>query len=164
MYKAIVFVGGTTNGINRFEEIVKKDYSVLNENILNTFGRISENHLNIKRKKENGKNNPVYYELLEDMRNTLNLSVGYELTFTGEKISEFMKEDKSNLLIFHRSSDETRKAFMYDTMGILDIPVYRVYFEDGYEVPENWDFLVHPNANDFEKQIFDILDTEEFVS
>lgn len=164
MFKAIVFVGGVTSGINRFEEVVKKDYSVLNENILNTFGRISENHLKVKRKKENGKNNSQYFELLEDMRNCLNLSIGFEETFTGEKISEFMKDDKNNLLIFHRSSDEVRKAFMYDTMEALNIPVYRVYFEDGYEVPENWDFLVHPNANDFEKQIFDILDMEEFVS
>lgn len=160
MRKAIVFVDGKVEGVNRFEQYVKGKFSVRDTNINNLIGKVVKDYLGVPRKSDDGRNNSEYFQVVDDIRSCVNLSMGFELKYTGDIVGKFLKNNEADILVIHRSSDEVRKAFLSEAMDVVSTPVFRIYFGNGTDVPNEYDYLIHPNAKDFEKQLSNIFEME----
>lgn len=159
MDKAIYFVSGDVKGINRFERFMEADSGVKNFNVNNLIGEVLTKFFGVNRKEKDGSTNKAYYESLEDMKNCVNLSMNWEVEQTGLAVKEFLNSDKQ-VLIIHRSSEETRKLFMDEMLDAVKIPMFRIAFGYGDKIPCEYDYLIRPDCRDFEKQIEDIYQIE----
>lgn len=84
-----------------------------------------------------------------------------EIEYVGKRIKEFLESERLDFLIIHKTSIEIRNMCMtQEVENALGIPILRIYFGEGYEVPDGYDSLIHPCATDFDNQLENILQLE----
>ena len=142
------------------EDYLKRSNKVKDSNVNNLIGKVVKEFFGVERKNDKGENNPLYFSVIEDIRNCVNLSLNFDVEYTGKIIREFLNDETSDVLIIHRSTDEVRKLFMSSEMDRLCVPVFRIYFGFGNNIPDEYDYLIAPNSKDLEQQIEDIYQME----
>jgi len=152
MEKAIVFVGGMRDGVDRFERFLKSNYRVKNVNVRNNFGKMLPEKFELS---------SFDTETFEQIENAIIQceDFDYETLATGESIRNFLAST-AEVLVLHDSSESARKY-----MAKIDrLNIYRVFFGYKDDLPSEFDFNVNPNKDDFEEIVCRIINDEERIS
>jgi hypothetical protein len=154
MEKAIiVFVGGVSGGVDRFERFVKRKFHVKNVNVKNSFGKMLPEKFDLSTFQ-----NVETFEQIESAIISCE-DFDYETLSTGEQIRNFLG-GTGEVLVIHDSSERVRKYFC----KIDRLNVYRIFFGYLGDLPEGFDFNVNPETSDFENIIQRIIEDKERIS
>ena len=152
MEKAIVFVGGMRDGVDRFEKFLKSKFYVKNVNIKASFGRM------LPEKFELTNFDVSTFEKIENVIVECE-DFSYETLSTGETIRDFLN-GKAEVLVLHDSSLSTRKYLC----KVETLNIHRIFFGYMNDLPDGFDFNVNPNSGNFDEVVERILNNEERIS
>ena len=163
--KRVIFVGGETEGLNRFSKYLESRGKVWHLNMNNMLGKIATEYFHVERKVENEgvkEVNPEYFQLVEDLRNLVTLDLGYELQYVGEGIKRLLDDKETGTLVVHRSNEETRKAMVSEDCDkkLENLNVYRFWIGKADEAPEEYDRVIYPNSEHFDNILDNYFDEE----
>ena len=152
--KFVVFVGGASYGVDKFEKFVKNKFrfQVKNVNLNTSYSKGKPENFN------DCENLPLYEAMEEVFAETSYFS--YELLLAGEKIREFISHPNFKVLIIHNTTSEIRRLMAKISDKLENVETSRIYFDYDGNRDAEFDFTVNPNTQDFDKQIESILNNE----
>jgi hypothetical protein len=104
--KAIIFLQGDSESKNTFNSLIKeKGYWTWNVNNKNYLSFISRQYLGW-----NGKRTSKFYEFLDEFKTLVDKYWDYETVYTQDLMYKFIKDAKTNVLVFHNVSDNVFKT------------------------------------------------------
>lgn len=162
MDKKIVFVGGVTNGVNKFEAFLKSSHRVRDNDLNYLIEKIVMKEFSISKKDNDGEFNPEFFQAVEDIRNIANVSFDFETRKTGEAIKEFLS-DNNEYLIIHKSSEDMRET-VCKIEDAVQVPIFRIFFGYKDDLPNGFDYNVNPNSSNFSERVMDILNLRERIA
>lgn len=105
--KAIIFLEGDSESKNTFNSFIKENgYWTWNVNSKNYLSFVARQYLGW-----NGKRTPKFYEFLDEFKALVDRYWNYEFTYTENLIHKFIKDTKTNVLVFHNVSEDVFNAF-----------------------------------------------------
>lgn len=108
--KAIIFLQGDSESKNIFNGFIKENgYWTWNVNSKNYLSFVSRQYLGW-----NGKRTTKFYEFLDEFKALVDKYWDYELVYTENLIDKFIKDTKTNVLVFHNVSDSVFDSFSSD--------------------------------------------------
>ena len=152
--KFVVFVGGASYGVDKFEKFVKNKFrfQVKNVNLNTSYSKGKPENFN------DCENLPLYEAMEEVFAETSYFS--YELLLAGEKIREFISHPSFKVLIIHNTTSEIRRLMAKISDKLENVETSRIYFDYEGNKDAEFDFTVNPNTQDFDKTIESILNNE----
>lgn len=150
--KAIVFVGGSQYGVDKFEKIIKSKYWVKNVNLDTAFDKPEDFSLE----------QVDVYEAIEEVFSECSY-FSHELVLAGDKIREFISHPKAQVLVLHNTTPEIRRLMVKVSDKLENVDTFRIFFNCESEGKE-FDYNVNPDSENFTETITKILQNEVMIT